>query len=97
MVAVTILTLVRGTMTFYHRHIKVYTCFHLFGHTFGFVSCSEMHSPRDSSLKQIILKIRNLETDLPTMVGKSWETDLCLLKGGIGKSFGDRQAVDDGQ
>lgn len=83
MVAVTILTLVRGNMAFYHRHRKVYTCFHLFGHTFGVVSCSGMHSPRDSSLKQIIiLKIRNLETDLPTMVGKSWETALCLLKGG---------------
>lgn len=71
-VTVTILTLVRGNMALYHRHMKVYTCFHLFGQIFGFVSCSGMHSPRDSSLKQItILKIRNLETDLPMMVGKS--------------------------
>lgn len=71
-VTVTILTLVRGNMALYHRHMEVYTCFHLFGQTFGFVSCSGMHSPRDSSLKQItILKIRNLETDLPMMVGES--------------------------
>lgn len=30
LVTVTILTLVRGNMALYHRHIKVYTCFHLF-------------------------------------------------------------------
>lgn len=52
-VAVTVPTLVRGNMAIYHRHIEVYTCFHLFGHAFGFVSCSGMHSLRESSLKQI--------------------------------------------